>query len=158
MHLSAVPPPLHIVPCWWGDQAIAFTAATCWLNLTNGLALFVLLHIINLLSLPPEASCCSSGLHLSPQTSYLCPSSLAKKSSFILGSLWRMLLSLDPLLKNELFQAIQPILPSWPSNFLTIFCLTTSQFWRTPAVVPTAKFSPLFDHDTLVTWSLGPRS
>lgn len=33
MHRSAVPPPLLSRPCWWGDQAIAFTAAVCSLNL-----------------------------------------------------------------------------------------------------------------------------
>ena len=27
-HLSAVPPPLASSPWWWGDQAMAFTAAT----------------------------------------------------------------------------------------------------------------------------------
>ena len=29
MYLSAVPPPLARSPWWWGDQAIAFTAARC---------------------------------------------------------------------------------------------------------------------------------
>ena len=27
IHRSAVPPPLASRPCWWGDQAMAFTAA-----------------------------------------------------------------------------------------------------------------------------------
>lgn len=27
MHLSAVPPPDAMSPCWWGDQARALTAA-----------------------------------------------------------------------------------------------------------------------------------
>jgi hypothetical protein len=29
MQRSAVPPPLASRPCWWGDQAIALTAAVC---------------------------------------------------------------------------------------------------------------------------------
>lgn len=29
MHRSAVPPPDARRPCWWGDQAMAFTAARC---------------------------------------------------------------------------------------------------------------------------------
>ena len=155
---SAVPPPLHMAPCWWGDQAMALTAATCSLNLAYGFWWFPLLQIISLLSFPPEANCCSSGLHFKPQTSCLWPSSLAKKSLFDLWSLWRIVLSLEPLLKNELFHAMHPILPSCPWNFLTIFCFTTSQFYRIPPLVPTASCSPLFDQETLVTWSWGPKS
>ena len=122
MHLSAVPPPLHIAPCWCGDQAMAFTAATWSVNFTNGFVGFVLFHIINLLSLPPEANYCSSGLHLSPQTSYLWPSSFAKKSFLARMSLCNIDLSLEPLLMNEVFQAMHPILPSCPAYLLTIFC------------------------------------
>ena len=139
MHLSAVPPPLHIVPCWWGDQAMAFTAATWSVNFTRGLVGFVLFQIISLLSLPPEANYCSSGLHLRPQTSCLWPSSLAKKSSFALISLCNIDLSREPLLMNEVFHAMQPILPSWPAYFFTIFYFYTSQFYNIPLVVPTAK-------------------
>jgi hypothetical protein len=147
-----------MVPCWCGDQAIAFTAATCSLNLTYGLLKLFLLQIINLLSFPPEASYCSSGLHFKPHTSCLCPSSFAKKSIFCLISRCKMVLSLDPLLKNELFHAMQPILPSCPLNFFTIFYLSTSQFCSIPLLVPTARNFPEFDQLTLVMVSWGPRS
>ena len=36
IHLSAVPPPEAKTPCWWGDHAIALTAAVCSLNLNKG--------------------------------------------------------------------------------------------------------------------------
>lgn len=36
MHLSAVPPPDARSPVWWGDQAIAFTAAVCSVNFRIG--------------------------------------------------------------------------------------------------------------------------
>ncbi len=65
----------------------------------------------SLLSFPPDASYYSSGLHFKPQTSCLCPSSFAKKLFFILQSLCKIDLSLDPELSIELFHAIHPILP-----------------------------------------------
>lgn len=153
IHLSAVPPPLHMVPCWCGDHAMALTAATWSVNLTRGLVGLVLFQIISLLSLPPDASCCSSGLHLRPHTSYLCPSSLAKKSSLALISLCNIDLSREPLLMKDVFHAIQPILPSWPAYFLTIFYFYTSQVYKIPLVVPTAKWSPPLLQLTLVTCS-----
>lgn len=158
MHLSAVPPPLHIIPCWCGFQAIALTAATCSLNFTNGFEYDPLCQMSNLLSLPPEASCCSSGLHLSPHTSYLCPSSFAKKSCFDRISLWRIHLSLEPLLKNEFVQAMHPILPSCPLYDFTILYLVTSQFCRIPFEVPTARWFPVLLQLTLVICSEGPKS
>ena len=36
MQRSAVPPPLASRPCWWGDHAIALTAAVWSLNLQHG--------------------------------------------------------------------------------------------------------------------------
>ena len=36
MHLSAVPPPEASRPCWWGDQAMALTAAVWSENLSTG--------------------------------------------------------------------------------------------------------------------------
>ena len=56
MWRSAVPPPVAKRPFWWGDQPIAFTAAVCSWNFTTGL-LECKFQIINLLSLPPDASC-----------------------------------------------------------------------------------------------------
>ena len=153
IHRSAVPPPLHSIPCSWGDQAIALTAAKWSLNLAWGLEGLVLFQRINLLSFPPEASYCSSWLHFSPHTSCLCPSSLAKKSFFSRISLWRIDLSLEPLLKKLFVQAMHPILPSWPEYLFMIFCLFTSQFCKIPELVPTARWVPWFDQLTLVIWS-----
>ena len=62
-----------------------------------------------------------------------------------------MQLSLDPLLMNDEVQAMQPILPSWPANFLVIFYLDTSQLYNSPVLVPTARLSPFEDQLTLVT-------
>ncbi len=36
MQRSAVPPPDASKPCWWGDHAMAFTAALWSLNLMTG--------------------------------------------------------------------------------------------------------------------------
>lgn len=36
MQRSAVPPPLASRPCWWGDQAIALTAAVCSVKRASG--------------------------------------------------------------------------------------------------------------------------
>ena len=74
MHRSAVPPPEASRPCWCGDQPIALTAAECSLNLARCWVLDGL-QTISLLSLPPLASWLSSKLHLSPQPSYLWPTS-----------------------------------------------------------------------------------
>lgn len=75
MVLSAVPPPETKRPCWWGDQARAFTAAECFNRLKTG-AFECGDHMLSLLSLPPEASCCWSKDHLRPQTYCLCPTIL----------------------------------------------------------------------------------
>lgn len=107
MQRSAVPPPEARRPCWWGDQAMAFTAAKCSVYCCTGRTLewfhtssyrqwewrgierikFVMYYgnviltqmcswqncFYTLLSFPPEASSWWSVLHLSPQTSCLCP-------------------------------------------------------------------------------------
>lgn len=116
------------------------------------------LHTKSLLSFPPEASCYSSKLHLRPQTSCLCPRSLASKLFFVRRSLCRILLSRDPVLKNLLVHATLPTLPSCPESDFSILHLTVSHIYRKPEFVPTARCPPLFDHWTLVTESLEPRS
>ena len=67
MHWSAVPPPLARRPCWWGDQAMALTAARWSVYVWTGVEL-VTFHTNNLLSLPPLARCWWSGDHLRPHT------------------------------------------------------------------------------------------
>lgn len=86
MHLSAVPPPLARRPCWCGDHVIALTAARWLENLPAGSKLLWTDQTYSLLSLPPEASYCSSKDHLSPHTSYLWLERHPKKSSFSLRS------------------------------------------------------------------------
>lgn len=103
---SAVPPPVARRPFWCGDQPMAFTAAVCSWNFTTGL-FECRFQIISLLSLPPEASCWSSKLHLSPQTSYLCPISLLKCCPGARKSRCKMLRSRLPVLTTDLFQAIE---------------------------------------------------
>ena len=60
---------------------LPLTAAVWSLNLANS---FCILRFqrMTLLSFPPEASKFESKLHLSPQISYLCPSSLKMRLSF----------------------------------------------------------------------------
>ena len=78
MHLSAVPPPDAMRPCWCGLHAIAFTAAWCPTNRWMGSVLddWPGCQTIKRLSLPPLASSRSSGDHLSPHTSLRCELSL----------------------------------------------------------------------------------
>lgn len=85
MHLSAVPPPEAIKPCWWGDQASALTAAWWSEKRIIGELLFRP-HMKSWLSLPPEASSRSSGDHFRPQIcmkllwGYIAPSHVVKSS------------------------------------------------------------------------------
>ena len=74
IHLSAVPPPEARSPWWWGDHAMALTAAKCSVKVWTG---WVMLEFQtkSLLSLPPEARYWLSGDHLRPHTSCLCPTS-----------------------------------------------------------------------------------
>lgn len=95
MQRSAVPPPEASRPCWWGDQAMALTAAKCSVYCCTGTTL-EWFHTSScrqslvrrarsyglvgrdarrrtLLSFPPEASSWWSVLHLRPHTSCLCP-------------------------------------------------------------------------------------
>ena len=67
MHLSAVPPPEASSPCWWGDHAMAFTAALWSLNLMTGEVEFRF-QMYSWLSLPPLAISRSSGDHFRPHT------------------------------------------------------------------------------------------
>jgi hypothetical protein len=53
--LSAVPPPVTNNPFCHGDQATAFTAAVCFVNLCNGL-FENLFQTKTVLSLPPETN------------------------------------------------------------------------------------------------------
>ncbi len=112
--LSAVPPPETSRPCWWGDHARAFTAAVCFVKLKVG-ELEYIDQMLSLLSFPPEASCCWSKDHFSPQTYCLCPTILLTVS-WVLRSRTRIFLSLEPLARMlRLFQAIEPTLAVCPS-------------------------------------------
>lgn len=153
MHLSAVPPPLAKRPCWCGDQAMALTAARWLLNLPAGSSWLWTDQTFNLLSFPPEASCCSSNDHFNPQTSCLWKINFAKKSSFSLRSLWRMFLSFDPELRMFELQDKAPILPSCPFMTLSNLLFWISQTWTIPEFVPKDKCAPLFDQQTDVTVS-----
>ena len=155
--LSAVPPPEAKRPCWWGDQAIAFTAAVWSLNFKIGSVEYGF-HTKSLLSFPPEHNCWSSKDHLSPQIYCLCPINLLVKGVFALRSLCKMVLSLDPVLRIDEFQAIAPTLFVCPCKILTLFILLTSQIWTSPLFVPKANKGPLTDHATEVALSVVPRS
>jgi hypothetical protein len=108
IHLSAVPPPLANSPCWWGDHAIAFTAARWSVYVWTGDKL-VMFHTNSLLSLPPEARCWWSGDHFSPHTSCLCPVNLLSGATDgVRISLCRISLSLLPDDSISEFQANAP--------------------------------------------------
>ena len=79
MHLSAVPPPLANSPWWWGDQAMALTAAKCSVKAWTGWRLLAF-QTNNLLSFPPEARYWLSGDHFNPQTSWRWPKTNLKLS------------------------------------------------------------------------------
>ena len=155
--LSAVPPPETRSPCWWGDHVIALTAAVWSENFRMG-SVLVVFHTNSLLSFPPEHNCCSSGDHLRPQTYCLWPNNFLMKGELTRISLWRIVLSLDPVLKIDEFQAIDPTLFVWPCIILILFILLTSQIWTSPLFVPTEKFGPFIDQATDVTESERPRS
>ncbi len=113
------------------------------------------------LSLPPLPNYWPSGLHLSPQTSYLCPLKLHSRLElgFILMSLLWIIESKDPLERREEwsgFQERDPILPScWPSNVLIFSNLTVSKRCIYLVEVPTARMELLpFIQATEVTISL----
>lgn len=150
MHLSAVPPPEAKRPFWWGLHPIALTAAVCSENLTRGCSPFYRLHTINLLSLPPDASCVSSNDHLKPHTSCLCPTSFWKNWLFALKSLCKIFLSLDPVLTIDPFHATVPTLLRWPESVLTSLQWLVSQIWVSPLFVPTARWEPLWLQPTEV--------
>lgn len=105
---SAVPPPVANKPCWWGDQAIALTAALWSLNLL--MACPFKFHTMTLLSFPPDAKYWSSFDHFNPQIYWPCSDNFWTKFLWDLRSLCKMVLSLDPVESNFLLQAIDPTL------------------------------------------------
>lgn len=151
MVLSLVPPPVARSPAWFGFHAIALTAAVCSLNLASGYWLWRF-QIINLLSLPPLANCCPSNDHLSPHISYLCPSCLIVEL-LALRSLLKIILSLEPVLMVDPFQATALTLPLCPLRVLTCLQWVVSQIYVSPELVPIAKCWPLPLHPILVIWS-----
>ena len=155
--LSAVPPPETSRPCWCGDQAMAFTAAVWSLNFSTG-SLEWLFQTNNLLSFPPEQSCCSSGLHFNPQIYCLWPLNLLIYEELVLRSLCRIVLSLEPVDKIEEFQAIAPTRFVCPCKTLTLFILFTSQIWTYPLFVPKENKGPFRDQLTEVAESVIPKS
>ncbi len=154
---SAVPPPEARRPCWWGDQAMALTAAV-WSEYLRIGSFECEFHTRSLLSLPPEQSCCSSGDHFSPHISCLCPTSFDMNGWLIRRSLCKIVLSLDPVLRMVEFHAMAPTLFECPGSILTLFILLTSQICTYPLFVPRAKLGPLSDHPTDVQLSVVPRS
>ena len=69
-----------------------------------------------------------------------------------------MFLSFDPELSTLEDQAKAPTLPSWPFITLSNLHLFTSHIYTTPLFVPTERCCPLFDQQTEVTQSRGPKS
>lgn len=67
MQRSAVPPPDARRPCWWGDQAMALTAAEWSVKRSTGVE-ECRFQMKSWLSLPPLAISRSSGDHFSPHT------------------------------------------------------------------------------------------
>ena len=141
MHLSAVPPPVAKRPAWLGFQAIALTAARCSPNLATGDSLFKF-QIMSLLSFPPLASCYPSNDHFKPQIYCICPICLWVMLCFILKSLLRIFLSLEPVLTFKPFQEIELIRPRWSPKVLITFPWIISHISLFPLSVPTARWLP----------------
>lgn len=154
MLLSAVPPPETKSPWWWGDQAIALTAALWSSNLQTGLREFRL-QTNSLLSFPPEQSCCPSNDHFKPQTYCLWLLHLTKWSRGLLKSLFKIFLSLEPVVKVFIFHAIDPTLAVCPAKLLVFTTFTGSHTYTCPFVDPTANKEPSLDHETDVIASEG---
>lgn len=157
MHLSAVPPPVANKPAWLGFQAIAFTAARWSPNFATGYSLFKF-QIISLLSFPPLASYYPSKDHFRPQISCLWPICLWVMLCFILRSLLRIILSLEPVLSVDPFQAIELIRPWWSPKVRITFPWFMSHISVFPLSVPTARWPPLLLHPTLVILLSNPVS
>ena len=155
--LSAVPPPETKRPCSWGDHAMALMAAVWSVYLTMGSGIWGF-QIRSWLSFPPEQNCCSSKAHLRPQISCLWPVDLLKNGELMRISLWRIVLSRDPVLKMVEFQAIVPTLFECPFIVLVFSILLTSQIWTSPLLVPKEKWGSLRDHETDVIVSVIPKS
>jgi hypothetical protein len=93
--------------------------------------------MLSLLSFPPEANCCWSKDHFSPQTYCLCPIILFMHS-WLLKSRTRIFLSREPLARILFeFQPRAPTLAVWPVYVCTIDCLIQSQICTYPECVPT---------------------
>lgn len=155
---SAVPPPETKSPCWWGDQASAFTAAVCFRNEAVG-ELDCILQRFSRLSFPPEANCCPSKDHFNPQIYCLCPVIRFIYSSATRVSLRRIFLSREPLAKILFeFQARAPTRPVCPRNVWTFLNLLQSQSWTSPECVPTPRMLEVGAKQLLVTRSLAVNS
>ena len=150
--LSAVPPPVASNPCWWGDQAIAFTAALWSQNLFIACPFWF--HTITLLSLPPDAKYWSSFDHFSPHIYWLCYASFCTKLFGDLRSLCKIVLSREPVESNFLLHAMVPTLISCPYSFLVCFCSATSQINTSPLLQPMASEGLVLDQQTEVMLSL----
>jgi hypothetical protein len=149
-----VPKPNTSISCssaWcqqWGLHPMALTAAVCSENLAKGCSPLYKLHTISLLSFPPDASCCSSKDHLRPHTSCLWPTNFWTTWLCARRSLYKMFLSLDPVLTIDPFQATDPTLLKCPVKVLTCLQWFASHIWVSPELVPTAKWVPLWLHPT----------
>jgi hypothetical protein len=78
-------------------------------------------HTTTLLSFPPEAKYCSSSDHFRPQIYCVCYCIFSVKSQLVLKSLSSMDLSLDPVARILVFQAMEPTLTSCPESFRVSF-------------------------------------
>ena len=148
---SAVPPPVARRPCWWGDHARALTAARWSVNLLSNCPEGD--QMATLLSFPPDASICSSSDHFRPQISWLCSSSLLKKSLLARTSRSSTVLSREPVARTVEFQATAPTRVSWPLSVRSCFISTMSQSCTSPLLQPTASTRPSTAHATDVTVS-----
>jgi hypothetical protein len=155
MHLSAVPPPVARRPAWFGFHAIALTAAWCSLNFYCGVW-DLRFHIMSLLSFPPLANCVPSNDHLSPHISCLCESNLWVTLFPCLRSLFKIVLSLDPVLTVDPFHETALTLWSCPYRVWTSLQWFVSQIWVFPSFVPIARCCPRLLQPKLVilsSWS-----
>ena len=137
---------------WWGDQAIALTAATWSEYVWNGVVRSPLFHTISLLSFPPDAKSWPSGDHLSPQISCLCPISFF--SPWPLISRYKLSI-VNKSNRNEYYLKNDTI--TWPrtqlisiprqgtnSHLVTFYCSNAFRGYRVPNLNPEFKSNPRF--------------
>jgi hypothetical protein len=148
------PPPLANNPCWWGDQAMALTAAVWSEKRWTGWVGLRLSTTCIWLSFPPLAKKAgSSNDQRRPHTSCRWAVSRSTNGELHRTSRRKINRSRLPLASMGPVHAKIPTRAEWPAIVRTLFTLMVSHSCVSPLMVPTAKCTPLWAQATEVTKS-----